>query len=251
MIPSVQVLSYSAAVVAGLTGSFHCFAMCGGMAGALGIRARSNTPSSYSPFIQAAAGQTGRLLSYGIAGSLAGGFGAAFTGMVSELSVLPILRIGAGLLLIALALKLIFKLNLLAGLEKGGALLWRRIAPLQRHIGGHPITRSFLLGAIWGWLPCGMVYSMLLLAAFSGSALHGGGVLLAFGLGTLPAMLASSALTAHSLGFARARSLQVVAGALLLLFGAWTAFAPLHVHFESAPTGSGNTAHAHHSLANH
>lgn len=243
---SVQTLGYAAAFVAGLAGSAHCFAMCGGLAGALGVRARRNAQPAQRRFIHTGVGQAGRLLSYSVAGLLAGSLGAAFTGLVSRLSILPALRIAAGLLLMALALKLLFKLNLLAWLERGGALIWKSIAPLQRHIRGNDVMQSFLLGAVWGWLPCGMVYSMLLLAALSGGALQGAGMLLAFGLGTLPAMLASSALTAHSLRFTHARSVQVAAGALLLLFGAWTAVTPLQLG-ESQVTAAHDSVHAIHS----
>ena len=86
---------------------------------------------------------------------------------------------------------------------------------------------SLLLGALWGWLPCGLVYSMLIFAALSGSARQGAARMLMFGLGTWPAMFAGSLLSAQVWKAAMARRLNAVAGALLLVFGIATAVGPL------------------------
>lgn len=236
--PAPQALSYAAAFVAGVAGSLHCFAMCGGLAGALGMRARQRGISPRKSFAHASLSQLGRILSYATAGALCGAFGGWFAHALALSSVTLVLRIAAGLLLIALALKVLFRWNLLQGLERAGGKFWRLIAPLSQRLGGDGFKQSFLLGALWGWLPCGLVYAMLLFAALAGHAFEGAGIMLAFGLGTLPAMLSSSLLASQLGRVTFGKKFYLGAGVLLLIFGIWTIVAPLqhsepqHMHVE-------------------
>jgi sulfite exporter TauE/SafE len=220
-----------AAFVAGVAGSVHCLAMCGGLSGALGMRARKLGASPARTFLHNGSYQIGRVGSYALAGALCGSFGGLLATLLDLSSVTRGLRIVAGLLLITISLRVLVGWRAFAGLEHLGAKLWMRLSPLARPIQRNHLGGSLLLGALWGWLPCGMVYSMLLFAALSGSALQGAATMLMFGVGTWPAMLGGSLLSAQVWRLSAARAMHTVAGALLLVFGVLTVLAPLqHVH---------------------
>jgi sulfite exporter TauE/SafE len=108
----------------------------------------------------------------------------------------------------------------LARLEQGGQLLWRQVKPLLRRLQpsrgpGHMLAA----GALWGWLPCGMVYSVLVTAMLSGSAARGGLTMLAFGLGTLPMLLGLGLAGTRLRAWLRVRGVRIACGALVLGFG--------------------------------
>lgn len=219
---STAAISLSAAFIAGVAGSAHCFAMCGGLAGALGMRARSTATSPHSAFTNALSYHVGRLGGYAMAGAICGLIGATLTAVLDLARVGVVLRIASGVLLMLIALRMLSPWNPLRWLETLGAKFWRRLQPFTLGTGkltGH--THAVALGFLWGWLPCGLVYSMLLFAALSGHALNGAAILFAFGLGTLPSMLTSSVLASQVQRFLKGRWPRFASGALLLLFGAW------------------------------
>ena len=224
-------IGLAAAFVAGVAGSVHCLAMCGGLSGALGMRSRKLGASPARTFLHNAAYQIGRVGSYMTAGALCGSFGALLATLLDLSSLTRGLRVVAGLLLIAISLRVLVGWRLFGGLERLGAKFWMRLSPLARPIQQNHLGGSLLLGALWGWLPCGMVYSMLLFAALSGSALQGAATMLMFGVGTWPAMLGGSLLSAQLWRVSAARGFHTAAGALLLVFGVLTVIAPLqHAH---------------------
>jgi sulfite exporter TauE/SafE len=139
------------------------------------------------------------------------------------------LRVAAGSVLLVLALRVAFGWNAFAWLERAGGRLWSRylmkLAPGAVQRGG--FTQAIVLGALWGWLPCGLVYSMLIFAAFAGSAANGAYVMLAFGAGTLPAMLASNLLASQLARALSKPAMRPMAAALLTAFGIWTIVAGL------------------------
>ena len=225
----------------GLAGSVHCAGMCGGIVGALSLpRApalAAQAPAFPVPVrtVAASAGASltcvgaynaGRIASYMTAGALAGGL----AGGAASLAALPAVQAGlywaANLMLVALGLFLLDAWRGLARVEQAGQALWRRLAPLLRRMNGVGTSgartggaRMFALGALWGWLPCGMVYSVLVTAMLSGSALDGAGVMLAFGLGTLP-MLAALGLAGGRLRALMARrGVRLCCGFAILAFG--------------------------------
>jgi sulfite exporter TauE/SafE len=227
-------LSLSAAFIAGIAGSAHCFAMCGGLAGALGLRARATATGPRSAFTNALSYHVGRLSGYAVAGAICGSIGATLQSVLDLARIGPALRVASGVLLILIALRILSPWNPLRWLETFGAGIWRRLQPLAHGTGkltGH--TQAIALGFLWGWLPCGLVYSMLLFAALSGQALDGAAILLAFGLGTLPSMLTSSVLAAQVHRLLKSRWPRFASGVLLLLFGAW-------MIWISLPTGHGH-----------
>ncbi|MCD2518484.1 sulfite exporter TauE/SafE family protein [Massilia sp. G4R7] len=216
----------------GLLGSVHCAGMCGGIVAALSVPlpARAfpvpvRTVGAYSWEWPAAASHVaaynaGRLSSYAMAGALAGGL----AGGVGRLAGLPLLQAGAGwaanLMLVALGLYLLDAWRGLAWLERGGRVLWRRISPLLAKIGPFDSPgRLFAAGALWGWLPCGMVYSVLATAMLSGSASGGAAVMLAFGLGTLPMLAAIGMAGVRLRTVLQLHAVRRACGLLVLGFG--------------------------------
>jgi hypothetical protein len=142
-----------------------------------------------------------------------------------------IARILAGLVLIGVGTGVLFRWRPLALLERLGGRLWSRLAPLARIIPPNGIGGSLLLGMLWGWLPCGFVYSMLIFAALEGGAVHSAAMMLSFGLGTAPAVFGAGLLSARVGCLSVAGGLHIAAGWLLLAFGALTILGPLsHVH---------------------
>jgi len=215
--------------VVGLLGSVHCAGMCGGIVGALSLAPSSGrtAPVRVVPMVSARpalanvmAYNVGRIGSYMLAGALAGGIGAG----AGSLARLPALQAGgywmANLMLALLGLYLMDAWRGLARLEQGGQLVWRHVQPLLRRLQPFDSPRKLLAaGALWGWLPCGMVYSVLVTAMLSGSATGGALVMLAFGLGTLPMLLGLGLLGARVRACLRVRGVRVACGALVLGFG--------------------------------
>jgi len=227
------------AFLVGLAGSVHCAGMCGGIVGALSlprapalaarapafpVPVRTVAASSGASLTYVGAYNAGRIASYMTAGALAGGL-AGGAGSLASLAALPAVQAGfywaANLMLVALGLFLMDAWRGLARVEQAGQALWRHLAPLLRRANGARTggARMFALGALWGWLPCGMVYSVLVTAMLSGSALDGAGVMLAFGLGTLP-MLAALGLAGGRLRASMARrAVRLGCGLAILAFG--------------------------------
>ncbi|HEU4844396.1 MAG TPA: sulfite exporter TauE/SafE family protein [Burkholderiaceae bacterium] len=220
----------------GLAGSVHCVGMCGGIVGALSAAAPSPARVPPRPVIAitpaaalAPAGQrllrvaaynTGRIGSYMVAGALAGGLAQG----AASLARLATLQLAfywlANLMLVALGLYLMDVWRGLARLESAGQLLWRRLQPLLKLL--LPMDsqlKALALGGLWGWVPCGMVYSVLLTALLSGSAVDGAAVMLAFGLGTLPMLVTLGLMGAGVRTRLQQRAVRLACGLLVLGFG--------------------------------
>lgn len=245
-----------AALVAGLAASGHCAAMCGGVAGALAIRHRAATPGRRA--LTAVAYNLARISSYGIAGALAGLAGGALLSAIDIGALVLVFRVLSGAIMVAVAGRLLFGWRLLDPLEAAGAGLWRRLGPSAARPGDGELRSALRLGLAWGLLPCGMTYSMLLLAATTASPWAGAGVMLAFGAGTLPSMTAAVLVFERAAGLlSRRASWRRVAGVVLLAAGLWTAgYAALHAggRHQHAPAGATapspasepTTGHEHH-----
>jgi len=216
------------AFLVGLAGSGHCVGMCGGIVGALCLglppsaRAR---PARLAPYLLAY--NAGRISSYAFAGAIAGGAGATVAGLAGPETARLAGRVLAGGFMVALGLYVAGWWPGLAWLEHLGGMLWRRIEPLARRV--LPVrtpVQALGAGLVWGWLPCGMVYSALVLALATGSAATGAGVMAAFGLGTLPMLLVMGAAAGRLAVLARQPLARRIAGVFILGFGLWTLFAP-------------------------
>jgi hypothetical protein len=132
-----------------------------------------------------------------------------------------------------------------------GGSLWRRIAPLARKAreSESPLA-ALAFGALWGWLPCGLVYSALAVAAASGSGTGGALAMAGFGLGTLPATLAIGLFAGRGASLLRTHAARQAAGAMVIAFGIWTlASAALAYSRSSAAPASCHTVAALHDVA--
>ncbi|MEY4592837.1 MAG: hypothetical protein RIR18_1732 [Pseudomonadota bacterium] len=210
--------------VVGLLGGGHCVGMCGGIVSALSLSAanpRSTTEKSSSKTLGLhLAYNAGRILSYVLAGALVGALGAASLHLVKDQWLLRMVLFAfANLMLLALGLYLFGLPRFLAPLERGGQVLWRHIQPLTRRwLPVKGFAQAFPLGLLWGWLPCGLVYSALVTALTTGSAVRGGVVMLCFGLGTLPNLLLAGLLAAHLRDFMRKTWVRRLAGGIVISF---------------------------------
>ena len=215
-------LLLAAAFGAGLLGSAHCLGMCAGISGLFAVGATVASFRAQLPL--AIAYNVGRVLSYAFLGVTVAALGGAAVGMIPGLTG-PV-RLASGLLIIIIGLQVAFNWRLLAPVEKVGALVWKRLAPRAKGlIPATSIASATGLGLIWGWLPCGLVYGALLLAATTADPVGGGLVMIAFGLGTMPAMIATG-LSASKLSAFMSRN-RLGAGLLIVVLGAATLAMPL------------------------
>jgi len=210
---------FLALFLVGLLGGAHCVGMCGGIVGALAIGGASR----WSMHL---AYNGGRILSYAAAGALAGALGAASLGLEGQVPARLILYLFANLMLIALGFYLLGATRVLAFTERAGQALWRRIQPLtRRFLPATTVRQAFPLGLLWGWLPCGLVYSALASALSAGSAGRGAALMLAFGLGTLPNLLLAGILFSRLNEFVRRPVVRILSGLLILGFGIYGLYA--------------------------
>ena len=207
-----------AAFMAGLLGGMHCAAMCGGIACFLNAGQRGATPH----WTYALSYNAGRILSYTLAGALAGAAGQAGLLFRGWLPLQQVFMTAAGLMLVLMALYLAGVSPLIRGLEAAGTVVWRHVQPLaQRVLPVDSAAKALGLGVVWGWLPCGMVYALLLLALSTGGAAQGALVMLAFGLGTLPNMLLLSGMARRVRQALMIRGARLAAAVVLAAAGVY------------------------------
>jgi len=210
------------AFAAGFLGSAHCLGMCSGISGLFAVGATTASFRTQVPL--AIAYNVGRVSSYAFLGVMVAAIGGAAVGAIPGLAG-PV-RLASGLLIIFIGLQVAFHWRLLAPLEQVGALIWNRLAPHAKGlIPATNIASAAGLGLIWGWLPCGLVYGALLLAATTADPLGGGFVMVAFGLGTMPAMILSGLSAARVSAFIGRN--RVAAGLLIAVLGVATIAMPL------------------------
>lgn len=216
----IDLVALGAALLAGLIGSVHCVAMCGGIA------------TGFAPFGAdrktawrvALTTNLGRVSGYVLAGIIVGGFGHGLVALFRAESLMFALRALAGLVLILIALRALGLTGRFRVLGAAGEMLWSMVRPLQaRLLPANTFPRRFGLGMIWGWMPCGLSGTLLTVAWLQATAPGGGAIMAAFGLGTLPAMLPLSYSGARWVARPGQRRL---AGVLMLLAGLTTLAAP-------------------------
>lgn len=204
---------FLALFLVGLLGGTHCVGMCGGIVGALtlGGAPRWRIHLAYN---------AGRIASYALAGAVAGALGAASLAAGKAEGVRLGLYALANVMLVLLGVYLLGVVQVLLPIERLGHHLWRRLQPLgRRFLPAQSVAQAFPLGLLWGWLPCGLVYSALASALTAGSATRGAAMMLAFGLGTLPNLLLAGMLLARLNEFVRRVAVRRIAGLLVLGFG--------------------------------
>ena len=216
------------AFLIGLTSNLHCVAMCGGISGALTLSLPQSTRGRrFGMFLYSVVYSLGRVASYTVAGSLSGSAGRMLADSLYPQHGLSLLRIFAALMVIAIGFYLAGWFPRFATLESIGEPLWRRLEPIGRRL---LLVRSLLqalaYGIVWGWLPCGLVYWALFIAASTGDAVDGGLFMAMFGVGTLPGVIATGMLSGWIQQMRGLRYVNQAAGLLLILLactGIWFA----------------------------
>lgn len=205
MIESLPAFTLTAAFLAGLAGGAHCAAMCGPLVG-IACRAGSGAGGKGRWLRQALAYNAGRIASYATAGTITGAIGAAGLALRGEPLTQQVMLAIMSVSLIVLAAYVAGLAPLVRGLEAAGAAAWRHIEPYSRRLlPASTPARAFGLGLVFGWLPCGMVYIALIAALATADPLLGALVMAAFGLGTLPNLLAIWACFRYTAAWARGR----------------------------------------------
>ena len=229
-----------AAFVTGLLGSVHCVGMCGGIVGTLCMGIKS--PRRPPPFLLFY--NIGRLSSYVLAGLLVASLGAITDDIFNQNAQ----QIGAwlsGLFMILLGLYIAGWWQFLSIFEKAGSHFWRHLQPYGNKllpVSNYP--QAFMLGALWGWLPCGMVYAMLVFALSSQDTVQGGLIMLAFGVGTLPTLLLLGTAATKLRNFIHQPIVRQTAGALIILFGIYNLIGPdAHAHHQMSSGSSQQHQH--------
>lgn len=244
----MNTVAAGSAFVAGLLSSGHCFGMCGGIVGAFSMAGPAGAGPRPGRLPGLVAYNTGRILTYAALGALAGGLGATASGLLPPETARRAARLVAALFLVGIGLFLAGRPQFLQPIERFGTRLWRRIEPVgRRFLGARSPGHALGLGLVWGFLPCGLVYSMLAMAGLAGGAGDGALVMAAFGAGTLPSLFAAGLAASRLRDLARSTVLRRAAAAAYIALGAWLAFSaisrPVHPHGQ-AP-GATDTCPAH------
>lgn len=214
-------LSYPSAFLIGLLGSPHCLAMCGGISASLSMAIPVGPGFRVRQTLTLFGYNAGRISSYAIIAALVATLSTFAADQWASMGVA--LRSIAGLLIIAMGLSMGQWWQGIRHVERVGAPVWKRLSPLTRRF--MPVKnpgQALALGMLWGWLPCGLIYSTLGWAALQPTVGSAALTMVFFGLGTLPSMLA----TGYAAGWVRKLQgkpiFRKVAGSLLILFGVWT-----------------------------
>lgn len=209
------------AFLIGLLSSLHCFGMCGGLVGAMTMsldpKIRQNTSQLG---LYTLAYNSGRIISYTVAGFLVGLFGQTLRDYLMPENGIGILRLIASILIIAMGFYIAGWFSHFSRIEKIGIPLWKILQPIgQRLLPVKNLWQAFLFGAVWGWLPCGLVYYVLLISPANDGALNAAFFMLAFGLGTLIPMMAAGFLTGRLAPIRQSQKIRHFAGITLIIMG--------------------------------
>jgi len=222
-------MELSAAFIVGLLGGVHCLGMCGGIVTALtlGLGAEQRQRlGGLLPFLLAY--NLGRISSYMLAGAMVAGLGQLLWQWAGWQASHALLQCMAALLLLLMGLYIGGWWLGLRHIEHLGGGLWRFIQPLaQRVIPMRRVSQAFIAGLLWGWLPCGLVYSMLLWSMSAPGPMEGATVMTAFGLGTLPNLLLMGGMAQQLGQWLRVLWVRRGCGLVLLLMGGWQLYLAL------------------------
>ena len=225
-------VTYTSAFLLGLFSTIHCVGMCGGIIGALSLslpmEIRSQKPRM---LLFVTTYNLGRIISYSLAGLIAGAIGTSVLSSVGFDQGHAVLRAIGVAMMVAIGLYLAGWLPQLAVVEKIGVPVWKKLEPLGRRL--LPVAslpKALAYGLIWGWLPCGLVYFVLVWALTAGNAVQGALTMLAFGLGTLPTLLATGFMTSWLTRFARSTTARQAVGLLIIAMAIGSLFIPMGEH---------------------
>ncbi|MGI2261572.1 sulfite exporter TauE/SafE family protein [Shewanella sp. GXUN23E] len=215
----------SGALLVGLMGAGHCFGMCGGLVGALSgqIPLAPGRNQLAQILLYQFSYNGGRILSYTLAGVLCGALAGGIGLLFSIDNYLIVLRLFAGVMMIVTGLYIAKFWFGLVKVEAAGKWLWRYIQPwAQRFVPMRSPLQALVAGMLWGWLPCGLVYSMLTWAVASGNPLEGALIMAAFGVGTLPALIGAGVATKNLALWLQSKAVRIISGLALIGMGIQT-----------------------------
>ncbi|MDF1630275.1 MAG: sulfite exporter TauE/SafE family protein [Alcanivoracaceae bacterium] len=241
----------SAAALLAVAGAGHCLGMCGGISLGLSMAVQEDRRRGKRLWLWQALFAIGRVSTYTMLGALAGAFGQLLIDTLPGAG--PLAWMLSAILMLLLALMLLGHDVGLSRLERVGLAVWRRIQPLTTSL--VPIRHSaqaLLLGALWGFLPCGLLYTALALSVATGSALNGAAVMLVFGLVTVPPVAAGGVATGMLTILRRQGWRRLTAVLTLIMAGwlFWQGLAGAHGHHHQTDPNQQNPAmepsHLHH-----
>lgn len=214
-------IPFVSAFLVGLVGGVHCIGMCGGIVSTLSLGLPPETRNNITAMIPYQLSYNlGRILSYVLAGAIMGGLGTLLVQWMPLQTAQRSLLAFAGIFMILLGLYIGGWWLLLNRVELAGKKLWKLIEPYGRKL--IPIrtpSQAFKVGMIWGWVPCGLVYTMLINAVSTGSMAKGAGVMLFFALGTLPNLLIMGLLAGAAARLVHSKTTRQIAGLTIIGFG--------------------------------
>ena len=226
------IAALTTARLAGFVGSAHCLGMCGGISGLFALH--SSVRGLHRQLPMALVYNAGRLASYAILGFTVAAVGSRFAALAPAVGK-PV-RLIAGTVIILIGLQIAFNVRALGFLERMGGAAWSYVSPLAgRLLPVDNLPRALGLGLLWGLIPCGLVYSMLLVAATSLRAVDGGLVMVAFGIGTTPAMLLTGLGAARLAQLMQDRRTRLGAGLLIVMLGILTLLMPITAWMSPGP----------------
>ena len=214
--PAVLVTAF----LAGLLGSGHCFGMCGGIAGSLGaLSGGSDRRSLVMPALQF---NLGRMVGYAILGAIAAGIIGAAGEIMALKAYGKWLRVITAAMVMLIGLRFLIDWRGLDIIEKGGAGIWKKIGPLASRVSQrHDWVGRTGLGILWGFLPCGLVYTVLMTAASTGNSASGALTMFAFGAGTAPAMMGLTVAAPALSTFLSDKLVRRIVGFSLIVLAIW------------------------------
>jgi len=246
--------SYFAAFTMGLISTVHCVAMCGSVIGALTLSLPKEVKEDqWKMFPYVLNYNVGRLISYAMAGLVVGFLSSTFAVFNAHI-VLQCLSV---IVMVSMGLYLAGWFPKFAQVERIGGPIWKLLQPIgQKFLPVKSYPQAFLLGTVWGWLPCGLVYSGLAIAATTGDPIKAALVMLAFGAGTLPAVMGAGLFTGFLASLAKIHNLRKIAGISIIVMALVTAFWPMahssghdhsvnHVHPTPEQMEQLNRSHEH------
>ena len=225
-------MTFLSALILGLVASAHCAGMCGGLQMAMQaggpqealIRSRSDA------LVRLLLMNIGRVITYVVAGSVFAAIGyAAFSGLNIAASA-RILRLITGVVIFTIGLQILLaNKRPFQFIEPFGAALWRSVSKIISHADNSK-KQSLVTGIAWGFLPCGLVYSVLLVTVFSNDVSAAALTMLGFGLGTMPSLILTGLVYKRFKDAVSNRSLQRAGGVFFMLGGTLMLSAPYWVN---------------------
>ncbi len=210
-----------ASLMLGFLGGAHCVGMCGGLCAALSMQ----LPPQISRIKMIILMNIGRIISYTLIGLLFGILGQLGAEYIFGNWLRQVLFVVAQILLILAGLYLTGFFNIFTKIEKIGIPIWKKLNPIMnRLLPIKTISGSLIVGAIWGWIPCGLVYSVSANALASANAISGALLMLSFGIGTLPNLIATGFFASQVSNFFHKKPVRIVCGMIIVLWAVWRLF---------------------------